>query len=292
MMIDPVKIVHELVSKGLEDEIVEFKEANNSFNFNILGKYFSALSNEANLKEKDCAWLCFGVKDSDRSFTNTRFRPDTQKLQSLKGEISKNTTSGITFIDIFAFEVESGKRIVLFQIPPAPTGVPVNFKGHYYARNHNELTSLNIEKIERIRIQTPRKDWSKNICREATIDDLDPDAILKARELFKKKNQNLAKYVDNWDDEKFLNKAKITICGKITNAAILLLGRPESVHFLSPAVSKISWILRDKGGIELDYEHFTSPLILSVNKLYAKIQKPKVPIPARRFFVPGGRIYI
>ena len=31
-----------------ENEVVEFKKAENSFNFDDLGKYFSALSNEAN----------------------------------------------------------------------------------------------------------------------------------------------------------------------------------------------------------------------------------------------------
>ena len=32
-----------------EDEVVEFKKAENSLSFDDLGKYFSALSNEANL---------------------------------------------------------------------------------------------------------------------------------------------------------------------------------------------------------------------------------------------------
>ena len=39
-----------LLSLGSESEIVEFKEAKNTYDFGKLGKYFSALSNEANLK--------------------------------------------------------------------------------------------------------------------------------------------------------------------------------------------------------------------------------------------------
>jgi len=168
--------------------------------------------------------------------------------------------------------VEAGKRVVLFQVPAAPLGMPIAFEGHYYARNHEELVPLNIEKIERIRIQEPRRDWSKTIIKEATFADLAPEAIAKARELFKNKNPHLSSLVDEWDDEKFLNKAKVTINSKITNTTILLLGRPESVHFISPAVSKISWILKDVNGVELDYEHFTSPLILSIDKVYSKIR--------------------
>ena len=44
-----------------ENEVVEFKKAENNFDFDDLGKYFSALSNEANLRDKDFGWLVFGV---------------------------------------------------------------------------------------------------------------------------------------------------------------------------------------------------------------------------------------
>ena len=43
-----------------ESEVVEFKRAENSFDFDDLGKYFSALSNEANLRGQEFAWLIFG----------------------------------------------------------------------------------------------------------------------------------------------------------------------------------------------------------------------------------------
>ena len=51
----------EFLSLPAETEWVEFKEAKN--NFDDLGKYFSALSNEANLKGQPFGWLVFGVKD-------------------------------------------------------------------------------------------------------------------------------------------------------------------------------------------------------------------------------------
>lgn len=274
-MIDPIKKVRELVSLPSENEVVEFKEAKNDYDFNKIGKYFSALSNEANLKELDYAWLVFGVEDKKHTFVNSKYRANNPRLQSLKSEIAKQTTAGITFTEIHTLEMEPGKRVVLFQIPAAPPGLPVSFKGHYYAREHEDTVPLNIEKIERIRTQQKIKDWSKGICDEATLADLSPEAILKARELFKRKNPHLIKNVDEWDDMKFLNKAKINIDGKITNTAILLLGRPESVHFISPAVSKISWILKGSDGREIDYEHFTSPLLLSVDSLYAKIRNLK-----------------
>jgi ATP-dependent DNA helicase RecG len=39
-----------LPCRPAENEVVEFKEAKNGYDFTKLGKYFSALCNEANLK--------------------------------------------------------------------------------------------------------------------------------------------------------------------------------------------------------------------------------------------------
>lgn len=92
---------------------------------------------------------------------------------------------------------------------------------------------------------------------------------------YAEKNQKLRDEIIQWDDKTFLNKAKLTIDGKITNAAILLLGKPESEHFISPAVATITWILKDKDGIEKDYEHFSCPLILSIEEVYKKVRNIK-----------------
>ena len=40
-----------------ENEVVEFKEARTNYSFKDIGKYFSALSNEANIRWKKEAWF-------------------------------------------------------------------------------------------------------------------------------------------------------------------------------------------------------------------------------------------
>ena len=60
-----------------ESEILEFKEAKNSYDIDKLGKYFSALSNEANLVGKDKAYLLFGVKD-DKTIVGTNITDITK----------------------------------------------------------------------------------------------------------------------------------------------------------------------------------------------------------------------
>ncbi len=256
-----------------ETEVLEFKEAKNDFDFRKLGKYFSALSNEANLFGKSEAWIVFGVKN-DKTVVGTNYRVNIDSLQNLKNEIANKTSHRITFKEIYAMMVDE-KRVVLFQIPSAPKGLPISFEGHYYGRDGESLSPLNLEEIERIRRQNTNEDWSIGICYGATIDDLSVEAIVKAREAYAKKNPKLADDIPTWDDTTFLNKAKLTINGEITRTAILLLGKSESEHYLTPAIAKISWILKDSDDMAKDYEHFSCPFLLSADAVFNKIRNLK-----------------
>ncbi len=267
-------ILQQLCKLTAENEIVEFKEAKNGYDFNKIGKYFSALSNEANLKDKPYSWLVFGVENKKHKIVDSHFRPHRKDLDSLKSEIANKTTNRITFIEIHElFEPEG--RVVMFQIPAAPKGFPIAYEGHYYGRDGEDLVPLNLEEIERIRAQATSEDWSSAIVPHAGIEDLDDDAIAIARKNYKNKFPEKEKEVDGWDDLTFLNKAKITIKGKITRTAIILLGKEESEHFINPAEAKIRWLLKDSQGNDKDYAIFGCPMLLAVDKVYAKIRNLK-----------------
>lgn len=257
-----------------ENEIVEFKKAQNGFDTQKLGEYFSALSNEANLKGEEYGWLLFGIDDKTQTVIGTQYKPDRKLLDCLKHEIAEGTNGGITFTEIHELNYQ-GKRVVMFQIPAAPAGIPVSYKGHYYGRDGESLTALHLNELEAIRIQSRQWDWSAQIVKDATIEDLDPRAIALARSLYTNKNKHKAVEIAEWDDVTFLNKAKITIKGKITNAAIVLLGKEESESLISPAVAKIRWILKDSQGIERDYEIKSCPFIISIEEVYQKIRNLK-----------------
>lgn len=186
--------LNELRNLPAETEVFEFKEAKNSYDFNKLGKYFSALSNEANLKGKPFAWLIFGIKDKGRTIVGSRFRPSRKDLDSLKGELANKITNRITFIEIYELYLPEG-RVVMFQIPAAPKGIPIALDGHYYGRDGEELSPLNLEEIERIRAQAVGEDWSAAVVPGAIIEDLDPAAIAKAQENFKNKFPEQAHYI-------------------------------------------------------------------------------------------------
>jgi ATP-dependent DNA helicase RecG len=266
------KRLSELMALPAEIEWVEFKEAKNNIYFDKLGRYFSALSNEANLKGQECAWLVLGVTNrSPRKVVGSRYRCNRPALDSLKKEIADQTTNRLTFEEIHELHLPDG-RVVMFQIPPALRGMPTAWRGHYYGRDGESLGPLNLNEIEEIRKQAIREDWSARICEGATLSDLDSGAIRFARERYKEKHPGQTEEIDQWEDLTFLNKAKVCISGQITHTGIVLLGREEAGHFLSPTLARITWLLRDADGIEKDYEHFGPPLILSVNKVFAKIR--------------------
>ncbi len=266
-----ITLLNKLLSLSTENEVVEFKEAKNQYDKDKLGRYFSALSNEANLKGKSQAWLVFGVKD-DKTVVGTSI--NNQQINDYKLEISKHTSPNLSFIEVHKIDY-SGKIVLLLEIPPAPQGNPVSWKSFWYGRDGESLGGLNLVELETIRNQNRSIDWSAQIVEGASISDLSEDAIHRARLMFETKNPNLKEEIATWDDETFLNKAKITIQSKITNTAILLLGKPESEHFITPAAAKISWILKDKDGIEKDYEHFSCPFFYNANIIYSRIRNLK-----------------
>lgn len=263
--------LHELLKLPSENELVEFKEARTDFDKDKIGKYFSALSNEANLHRKSFAWLIFGVNNKHH-IVGTNYK-NQNNLQTLKHEIAQKISNTISFIDIYELNIED-KRVIMFQIPPAPKGIPISYDGHYYARNHESLVSLNIEKIERIRNQVINFDWTKEIILYATINDLDENALKKARIEFIKRNPKYEEEIESWNDSKFLDKAKLTIKGKITRACFILLGKEQEEHFLDSVV-KIRWNLKTISNQDKDYEIFSIPFLLAIDEVYNKIRNLK-----------------
>jgi len=138
---------------------------------------------------------------------------------------------------------------------------------------NDNLVGMDMAKIDEIRNQLPSKDWSAQPVENATIDDLDEVALFIARRMFKKVHSSIpAEEIDAWTTEEFLKHSGVMIDGKLTRSAVLLLGKPTTELLLSPYVARISWSLRDENKDVVDYEHFTIPYILTVDKVLAKIR--------------------
>ncbi|OIO71051.1 MAG: transcriptional regulator [Zetaproteobacteria bacterium CG1_02_53_45] len=253
-----------------ENEVVEFKQAGNDYATDKIGRYFSAMSNEANLRELDRAWLIFGVDNKSRQVIGSAYRSDQERLQSTKLQIADNTEPSITFRNIYELKHPDG-RVVLFEIPATPRGMPIAWKGHYYARSGESLGSLGLDKQDEIRQQTMSSDWSAQVVSGAAAKDLDEQALQKARESYARKYSNRfpEEEVIDWPLESFLDRARLTQSGQITRTTLLLLGKPESTYLLSPHPAQMTWKLE---GPERAYEHFGPPFLLNTTVLYQKIR--------------------
>lgn len=261
-----------------EGEVVEFKRAGNDYSSDKIGRYFSALANEANLRNQERAWLVFGVDNRTRKVEGggTDYRPQPERLHNLKMEISDSTEPSITLRNIHELQLDEG-RVLLFEIPAAPLGLPIAWKGHYYARSGESLTHLGLDKLDEIRRQVGAADWSAQLVSGATPAHLDSAALATARESFAKKYANRfdLQTVMGWSDATFLDRAKLTRDGQITRTTLLLLGKQEAAHLLSPHPAQMTWKLE---GPERAYEHFGPPFLLASSDLYRKIRNIQIRI--------------
>ncbi len=268
----------EMLMERWEFEIVEFKEDKGGYDTDKIGRYFSAISNEANLRQQQYGWLIFGVGEQNKTkqVVGTSFKKgDKSLLERFKYEISKDTANGMTFYDIIEiFPIVNGKeyRVLMFKIPAAATGIPTDWKTNYYERAGESLVALKQYKIDAIRSQE-RKDWSKQVLEKATIEHLDKTAIDLAREKYKEKmnQEHISAEVDAMSDEQFLTKIKLMIDGKITQAGMLLLGNSDFDYMFQTAPS-IMWRLYGADGMDKDYAIFKVPFINVVDKVFAKVR--------------------
>lgn len=267
-----------------ENEVVEFKQAGNDYDTDKIGEYFSALSNEANLRNAERAWLVFGVNNKARTVVGSDYRMETERLHSLKNQIAQATEPSITLREIHVFNHPQG-RVVLFEIPAAPRGIPIAWKGHYYARAGESRVSLGLDKLDEIRQQTLQQDWTAQIIAGATLNDLDETAVRRARESFAQKyaNRFANDEVMNWPLTTFLDRARLTQNGQITRTALLLLGKAESAYFLLPHPAQLTWKLE---GQERAYEHFGPPFLLSTTLLYQRIRNIQLRILPQDELIP------
>ncbi len=254
---------------------MEFKRGKDGFSGSDLGKYVAALANEANLRGKERGWLVFGVNDKTRTVAGTTYKENPEHLHTDKKAVLDGTGS-ITFREIHILNHASG-RVILFEIPAAPRGIPIAYNGHYFGRAGESLVALGQDKLDELRGQTLATDWTAQIVPEATLADLEPVSVSTARERFAEKHANRipAAEVASWSGATFLDRAKVTQNGAITRTAMLLLGKAESAFRLSPHPAEITWNLR---GEEQAYEHFYPPFLLASSAIFSRIRNVQIRI--------------
>lgn len=251
----------------------EFKSLKHSIAARIGEDVISYISGISNMEG---GFLILGVKDNTLEIVGIEDFHD-YSVENIKQRILGNCPN----LSSEGFEIEefttsdTNKIIWVFSIPKHKFRLPVYAHKKCWQRIDDNLTEIRQERLESILHETRvNNDWTKEIIPLATINDLDSEAIIKAKQEFLKRNPKYSDEINEWSDQKFLDKAKLTIKGKITKTCFILLGKEEEEHFLDSAV-KIRWNLKTLDNQDKDFEIFSIPIILAVDEVYKKIRNLK-----------------
>ncbi len=231
-----------------------------------IASYLSAIANMAG------GHLVIGVEDASLRIVGIdKFHDYTPEniRQRLLGRCTNLNSEGFR-IESFTTS-DTAKVVWVFHIPQHQPRLPVYAHDKAWQRLDDALIEMRPERLEAILSEpVDNRDWSAEIVEGATLADLDEQALIVAREKFSEKyrNASFAAQIPAWDTATFLDKAKITIQGRITHTALLLLGNPQSSHFL-PTLAQITWKLT---GEEQAYEHFGPPFLLATTQVLHRIR--------------------
>lgn len=276
--------LNEQIAKiGKECRYLEFKS--NYQEVDKLGRYISALSNGACLDHQDFAYLYFGVDDETLEIKGTTF--DCAKVKAVGNEalelyLRRMVVPKVNF-SIIEFMYEGKQRVVLFKIPAA-VNEPTTYKQKPYIRVDSHVTDLTPYVDWMRQIYTSQIDWSAQIVEDATLEDLDPEAIMIARKGFKERFPHFSADVDNWADSVFLDRANLTQDGMITRTALLLVGKREKAHKLGH-IAQIVWkCYQDK---ETFGDIFTIPFIKATTDVLGCIRNYRFKIYPHNSMIPA-----
>ena len=251
----------------------EYKNLKNSINGSEgddLVSYVSAISN------MEGGHIVIGIEDKTFEIVGIQ-NLHSYNTENIKLTLVKNCTNlSSENLEISEYITSDTQKIVwIVKVPKHSFRLPVYAHKKAWQRIGDSLVEMTKERLDNILNESLIiEDWSKKIIEKVSIEDLDKEAIKKARKEFIKRNPKYIDEIEKWDDIKFLDKAKLTIKGKITRACFILLGKEEEEHFLDSAV-KIRWNLKTLDNQDKDFEIFSIPLILSVDEIYKKIRNLK-----------------
>ena len=127
---ETLKELLDSLTAAWENKGLEFKDASDNFSTSDIGKYFSAIANEANLRDRVSGWLVFGVSDKTHTIIGTSYREGSNRMMSLKQQIADGVDPrplgfaypGTTALARVTVKVSSGllttmRRVDLFQAP-------------------------------------------------------------------------------------------------------------------------------------------------------------------------------
>lgn len=234
----------------------------------ILG-YVVALCNEGG------GYLVIGMHDQyPHKVIGTRQAENS--LGVLEGNIYRDL--GIR-PDIYELYDRENKRVLVIQVPARPFGKVFKFEDVPLMRVGEELKPMDDKTLISI-IQEQEPDFSEQICTSATIDDLDNDAIAVLKERYARKQHNPSFL--SLSNEQALSDLNLIKDGKVTNAAVLLVGKEAVISKLFPQAKVMLEYRTHEHQINFDSRKaFGEPFYKLIDRLWTAINDKNGSVPLR-----------
>jgi ATP-dependent DNA helicase RecG len=254
--------------KDKEGENLEFKSARGGFHFEELGKYCCALANEGGGR------IVLGVTDArPRQVVGTKAFDQPERTR--KG-LCERIPLAIDFEEINHPDCAPDSRVLVFNVPPRPLGIPIKYDGRYWMRKEDSLVEMSEDRLRDIFAESGH-DFSADVCPGVTLADLDAPAVEDFRRRWiakaaKAEDQALVERLQSLSPEQLLMDAEAIVDGKLTYAALILFGTQQAVgKHLAPAEVVFEYRSSDASGPAQDRKEYRKGFFCYYDELWNQI---------------------
>lgn len=187
----------------------------------------------------------------------------------LEANIYRDTGIRPKIYELYEDEAEKKGRVLVIDVPPRPAGTVFKFEDVPLMRVGEELKPMSDEVYLSI-IQENEPDFSQQICRDATLDDLDPDALSVLKEKYARKQNN--PIFLTLSNRQILSDLQLITDEGITNAAVILLGKEDFIKRVYPQASVMLEYRHSESQITFDNRiSYSQPFFIMIDRLWHDI---------------------
>lgn len=204
----------------------------------------------------------------------------TRQNENALGQLENDIYKALQ-IPVNAYELRDEKnlRVVVVSVPRHPVGKALKYEDVALWRSGEELIPMP-DKVMFSILQETDPDYSQAICEGVTINDLDKEAITILKEKYARKQNNPT--FTSLSDYQALSDLKLIVGTKVTNAAVLLVGKTEVIEKYFPQ-AKVQLEFRNIEEQERFDKRvsFLSPFYILIDKLWKAINDRNGSVPVQ-----------
>lgn len=239
-----------------EGRQLEFKSATGGFHFDKLVDYCVAIANEGG------GWIILGVTDRrPRQVVGTAAFAEPGRTEAGLHQRLGHRISVEEFL-------HHGQRVVIVHVPARLPGTAWNVDGRYLKRAGDDLATLGDAELRAMFAETG-PDFSAELS-QAAPSDLAPEALAEFRNRWGRRSGNPR--ISAMSDEQLLHDAELLVDGRVTHAALILLGTRASLgRHLAQAEIIFEYRSSEASGPAQDREEYREGFLLFHDRLWQKI---------------------